>query len=125
MDGLVDFMFTDRRDKFDMCKYWEIDKTNSNKSKLEYLNVEPSGLFYAKLYSPQSYDKNIVGGVFMFDEETTSIISNDDLSGIMENYIVEFRGNLYRVDSVSKRQLRKTNQFNDIFGYSYVLNLKR
>lgn len=129
--GLIDFMFTDRRDKFDVCIYWKTDKEildaygNKIYNKLDYVETEPSGSFYGKLYSPQYFDKNIVGNSFMFDEEIVSIITDEDLSDLKINDIIKFRNEIYRVDTISKKPKRKNNQFNDEVGYSYIINLKR
>ena len=124
-NGMYDLMFTSRRDKFDLCTYWLKDQENPNRAILEYLEYEPSGHFNAKVYSPEYNEKNVIAGSFMLDKETITIVSTDDLAELKENDIVEFRGDLYRVDYISKAQIRKNNEFLDDVEYSYSLTLKR
>ena len=123
--GLADFMFTSRRTFFDRCLYWKVDNEQPNRSKLDYLQDEPSGFFDAKLYSQFYNDKNVIAGVFMFDEENVTIITEADLSAVKQNDVVMFREELYRINNISKQPIRTNNQFSDNVGYSYILSLKR
>ena len=123
--GLADFIFTSRRKMFDRCRYWKVNQDNVARNLLDYLDDEPSGFFDAEVYSSFYNDKNIIAGSFMFDEETITLRTEADISDVKKNDVVEFREEMYRISNVSKKPLRKNNQFTDDCGYEFFISLKR
>lgn len=101
--------FTSRRTNFDVCKYW---KRNENDSSLEeYVHEHHySGIFYAKEATAQMGQKNIIGNMFMFDQNTATIETMDSVD-ISAGDIIEFQDGLWIVSSVQKSMNNKSKQF--------------
>lgn len=111
-------LFQSRRNMNEYCKWWLRDETDEmEEDELIYKRV-PAGYFYAVEVNAEVQDDNMIGGVFMADKTYVIIKSSDDLSNIY-NYnekqdirnkvIVEYQGELWRVESVQKRKVRIQN----------------
>lgn len=121
--GFVD-MFTSRRDCFDDCRYWKkIEDDNMNYIDYEY--EEPSGYFAAKQITSIQNMPQVVAGLFMFDSNSVTIQSYEDLSELSRDDIIEFRGNIYRLQDIQSTPIRKNNQFYDEVCMVYYMRLKR
>ena len=86
---------TSRRTNFDECKYWKRDETDSSLE--DYVHEHRySGIFYAKETTAQVGQKNIVGNMFMFDQNTATI-ETMDLVDISSGDIIKFQDELWIV----------------------------
>ena len=121
--GFVD-MFTSRRDCFDDCRYWK-KLEDDNMNYIDYEYEEPSGFFAAKQITSIQNMPQVVAGLFMFDSNTVTLQSYEDLSELSRDDIVEFQGEIYRLQDIQAARLRKTNQFTDYGGKVYYMRLKR
>lgn len=106
--GCID-LYTGRRTHFFECKYWNRDNTDADLEEIVH-NDEPSGSFYAKEENSVQHNINIVGGAFMFDEQSVFISTNDDVS-IKKGDIVLFDGEYWNVLNVQVRDVHKNAQF--------------
>lgn len=111
-------LFQSRRNMNEYCRWWlRNESEEEEEDKLIYKRV-PAGYFYAVEVTAEVQDDNMIGGVFMADKTSVTIKSSDDLSNIY-NYnenedirnkvIVEYQGQLWRVDNVQKRKARIQN----------------
>lgn len=111
-------LFQSRRNMNEFCKWWarkESDDDDNEEDSLVFKRV-PSGTFFAKEVNAEVNDDNIIGGVFMTDKTSVAIMSSDDLSNLynekesMKNRVlVEYQGELWRVENVQKRKARIQN----------------
>ena len=136
-NGFNDTLFGSRRDYFDKCRFWKkVDFTNeeyssivvvsNDRNKLMHNLREPSGYFYAKPISAENSNSNLIGGTFMFESNSVTLKTNDDISMIQKDDLVEFRGMIYRLVSLQKKLLRMNpSQYSNEAKYSYYLELIR
>ena len=112
-------LFQSRRNQNEYCRWWGRKERDSSgdfeEDILVYKNV-PSGFFYAKEISGEAQDDNVIGGIFMTDKTSVTIMSSDDLSDlynvkqdIRNRVLVEYQGELWRVDNVQKRKAKIQN----------------
>lgn len=81
MGGSFD-LWGSRRINFEYCEWYERDeKATKDLSKLVY-NKKPTAIFYAKETSAESRQKQELGGLFLGDESTIQIVTQDDVEGI-------------------------------------------
>lgn len=98
-----------RRGDFDKCKYWVVDAKNVDLSEYTHENT-PSGIFYAQEVTSEEKKKLIVGSGFMFDENSTTIKTNDQLE-LKEGDLIEFQDEIWYVKNCQQRKINKTRQF--------------
>lgn len=116
--GSID-IYTSRRNEFDECAYWSRDDDEQDLSKYAYEN-DITGIFYAKEMSALSTQKNNVGGVFLYDEDSITIETSDIVS-IKAGDIVRYDDKLWLVMSVQKKEIHKRKQFlKDSFYKTYI-----
>lgn len=101
--------YTSRRCCFNKCKYWKRD--DSNRELSDYTNeLNPSGVFFAKESSAQTKQKNIVGGMFMFDQNFITIETKDNVS-IESGDVVEYLNEIWLVANVQEKLNYKSKQY--------------
>ena len=108
--------FQSRRNMNEYCRWWSRDESDDvEEDELVYKRVS-SGYFYAKEVNAEVNDDNIIGGVFMTDKTSVTIMTGDDLSSmynikqdVRNRVLVEYQGELWRVDNVQKRKARIQN----------------
>lgn len=100
---------TSRRTLHNKCRYWKVKDKTKDKSEIVYEQKE-AGVFYAKEISAFSKDMQIIGEVFMFQSNVTTIVTTD-INDININDIVEFNNKIWRVVNVQKRRVMKQSQF--------------
>ena len=70
-----------------------------------------SGSFWAKEVTPKRTEDTQVGGVFMFERDTITIKTPDNLEGMASKDLVEFRGEIWRVNNVQRSKARNQQTF--------------
>ncbi len=122
---MINSIFTSRRDMPHLCRYWKQDETEYyDKNEIGY-KKKAEGEFYAKEVSSQQNSSQVVGGVFMFDNNTVSLKTNDDIENMRKNDIVEYNEEFWRVIDIQKKPIRKNSQFMKRQIYTYYISLKR
>lgn len=128
-------LFQSRRNMNERCRWWSRNESDEiEENELRYKRV-PSGYFYAKEVNAEVQDDNIIGGVFMTDKTSVTIMSSDDLISlqneqldIRNKVLVEYQGELWRVDNVQKRKARIQNtefgNVNRVSHYWYLSLIK-
>lgn len=115
--------FVSRRNNFTECEYWLRD-VNGDPNELIYQSRRPNGTFDAKQMSSETSGVQVIGGVFMIDIYGVSIQTDDDVSFLKANDVVEFKGTFYRITDIQKAIIRNNNQFSDDISYRYYMNLR-
>ena len=105
--GCID-LFTTRRTYFYQCNYWRVDDLNKNINELVN-EQKPTGRFYAKKENAETNQGNVVGGAFMFDANSITISTADDID-IQKNDAVLFDGEVWRVRDVQSNEIEKQAQ---------------
>lgn len=99
-----------RRDCHEFCKWWVRNEGDEYTPDELIMKRPPSGTFYAKEFSPEYYDNNVVGGSFMFDRTTITIRTPDDVSTLQKqvknNCIIEYQGEKWIAVSVQRKNIR-------------------
>lgn len=106
--GCIDLLLG-RRGDFEKCKYWVRDEEDEDLSQYVY-EVSPTGSFYGTEVSPEDLRKMIVNNVFMFDESLVTIYTNGYID-LKKGDLVEFRDEIWIVQSCQSKRVRKSIQF--------------
>lgn len=109
-------LFQSRRNMNESCRWWSRnDSDEISDNELRYRRV-PRGYFMAKEVNAEVQDDNVIAGTFMTDKTSVTIMSSDDLSDlynenedITNKVLVEYQGDIWRVDNVQKRKARIQN----------------
>jgi hypothetical protein len=121
--GMLD-LFTSRRTMHDKCNYWRRESNEDINALIHEIN-EPSGFFYAKQITSIQDMPQVLAGVFLFDSETVTIQSNDELDKLKRDDIIQFRGEIWRLEQIQATPIRINNQYNYDVQMTYFLWLKR
>lgn len=124
MAGSID-LWGSRRVNFERCEWYGRDeKATKDLSKIVYKS-KPNAVFYAKETSAESRQKQELGGLFLGDESTMQIVTNDDVEGIKGGDLVKFRGMMWHVTSTQMTETHKQSQFLDKVTRTTYIGLRR
>ena len=102
-------LFQSHRNFNERCRWWtrnESDQYEDNK--LVYKRI-PSGSFFAKEAASEASDDNVIGGTMLIRKTTITIFSPDNLEMIKPKDLVEYQGEIWRVEDSQKRISRIQN----------------
>lgn len=124
MNGSVN-LFTSRRGCWDECTYWKRSDIGDTVSldRICY-DFKPSGTFYAKENSGYSEQMERLDSAFSVHGTTTALQTNDDVSDVNVNDVIQFNSKMWRVTYIQKQRIRRKSAFNVDGTYSYVLFVK-
>ena len=111
------------RGTYEKCKYWVRDDDAKDLTEYVYEN-KPSGTFYAKRITAQDYKKLVINNAFMFDDSLVTLYSKGQIN-LKESDIVEFKGELWRVQDCQSKQIDKNTQFMSRPDYVSYIRIKR
>lgn len=97
--GRVD-IYHSRRTMFNRCVYWNVSGQRAAEDIV--MDTEPSGIFYAKEISPNANRPQEIMNIFMFDDNTITLLTEDNVSDMKKNSIVRYAGQLWRVTNISR-----------------------
>ena len=124
MGGSFD-LWGSRRINFEYYEWYERDeKATKDLSKLVYKS-KPTAIFYAKEISAESRQKQEFGGLFLGDESTIQIATQDDVEGIKGGDLVKFRGQMWHVTGTQATEVHKQGQFLDKTTKTTYIGLRR
>lgn len=98
--------FQSRRNYNEYCRWWSME--DGDDSELAHDRIA-DGSFWAKKAAAEDVTDVIVGGAFMFDKDAVTLKTPDNLDGIREHDLVEYRGEKWLVTSVQKSDARLQN----------------
>lgn len=109
-------LFQSRRNMNEWCRWWSRKENDEiDDDELVYKRV-PRGYFNAKEVTAEVQDDNVIAGIFATDKTVLTIMTGDDLSDlyndkqdIRNRVIVEYQGDIWRVDNIQKRKARIQN----------------
>ena len=109
-------IFQSRRNMNEQCRWWIRNESDElDEDELIFKRV-PRGFFFAKEVTAEVQNDNVIGGEFMADKTSLTIMSSDDLTDmyvqtqdITNKALVEYQGEIWRVEDVQKRKARIQN----------------
>lgn len=102
-------IFQSRRNFNERCRWWSRNEDDRYEPSDLISKRVASGQFWAKEMSAMQLMNTNLGNAFRIDSEHTTIKTPDDLDGIKADDIVEYQGDLWRVDDVQKTKARMQN----------------
>ena len=108
-----------------MCEWWSRSTFDGqlNMSKIAY-ELSPTGLFHAKNVGEFTFNRRNDANM-RYSNSYVTIETPDDASAVRADDLVRFRGILYRVDNIVRREISKSRQFMRRPYSVYVLQLTR
>lgn len=116
-------IYHSRRGKFRKCSYW-LRKDNEPVEQLVY-NVAPTGIFYAVEASVISKVSNNTYGRVLFDKQTVTLMTDDDIEDITQNSIVLYKEQIWLVVDVQIELHMKETEFSKERHATRYLTLRR
>lgn len=131
-------IFTSRRNHFCTCYYWkknereiEMDANLSSMVSVDRetnelcYEREPDGTFEANEVSTYERGNNIISDTFLFEENSVTLKTNDNIPFLTVNDVVVHDGYVWRVTSTSRKKRKRTSQFGNECSFSTYISLKR
>lgn len=118
-------LYHSRRNMHNFCAFWVRDESGIGNSEEYVYKNKPTGYFYAKEIDAETVNNNIIFGAFMADQHHILIESADDLSGMTENSLVRYKGDIWRVENLQKRIILKETEYNSTTNYYWYIQLVR
>ena len=123
--GNVD-LFHSRRNNYEECYYWVRDESVSVGDASQWiLKNKSNGVFYAKEVSPKYNQANPQANVFMYDKNTISLETDDDIDEISRGCIVLYNGKPWMVVDCQKRIHQKESEFDTEKHYTTIVSIRR
>ena len=104
-------IYNSRSTYHEKCRWWHRNESDEIETDEIITKRIADGTFVAKEVSPVRTQDIQVGGAFMFEKDTITIKSPDNLFGLSSEDLVEFRGELWRVITVQRSKARNQNTF--------------
>lgn len=123
MAGGCTNIYTSRRTMHEKCLWWRRNNDDRDLSVLAEETV-PAGSFTAKSESASNYRKQELGSMFLFDENTTTISTNDDVD-ILTGDFVKYQGTYWRVLNVQQVPQRRETEFSARVDMRTYIQMKR
>ena len=103
-------LFQSHRNFNEQCRWWHRNESEEDleDNELFYKRI-PTGSFFAKEAASEMNDSNILGGVMLANKSTITIYSPDNLEAIRPNDLVEFQGQMWRVEDNQAKIFRMQN----------------
>lgn len=118
-------IYHSRRGKFRRCRYWVRDTSkNIDRSKF-VLENKATGVFYAEEVDSIVNDQKQVLNVMMFDKNSVSLETRDEVDDISRGSIVEYNGDIWFVENVQFIPHKKETEFSNKLHFTTLLNLRK
>ena len=104
-------LYNSRSTYHERCRWWHRNESEELEPDEIAMKRIADGSFLAKEVSPVRTQDIQVGGVFMFEKDTITIKSPDNLKGVASEDIVEFRGELWRVITIQRSKSKIQNTY--------------
>lgn len=102
-------IFQSRRNYNEPCKWWARNESDEHEPNELVSKRVPNGTFMAKEMSPMQLMNMNLGGAFRIDSTHTTIKSTDNLEEMKGDDLVEYQGELWRVDDIQKSKAKIQN----------------
>jgi hypothetical protein len=92
------------------CFYWKRDVNGAMDNEELVHKTNPTGVFYAKIVSSKSNDKQDIAGVFRVGIEGITIETND-IVNLDKDDLIQFDGKIWLVGRVNDDPVQKNAEF--------------
>lgn len=106
------------------CLYWKRDKEGAMDNEELVHKEMPSGIFYARVYSDRSRDKQDVAGVFRTGLDSITLETNDTVD-IEEDDLVQFNCEVWIAGRSSSEPIQKMSEFGYHASQRTILELRK
>lgn len=118
-------IYHSRRGKFQRCVYWLRDTSKNIDRNKFVLENEPTGTFYAKIVNNIINEAKQVQNAMLFDRDTVTIETNDDILDIKKGSLVKFLDEIWFVENASFMPHNKESEFSNKLHTTTYLNLRK
>ena len=119
-------IYHSRRTNYRKCIYWIRDERDSVANASKWIaNKKPAGSFYAKPISNKTTMNNQVSGIMLFDRNTITLETDDDIDNIQLNSIVKYNNVVWILENIQAIPHKKEMAFSTRIHYKYVLTIRR
>ena len=123
--GNID-IYHSRRTNYAECRYWVRDESVAAGDLNQWiLKNKSNGVFYAKEVSPKYNQANPQANVFMYDKDTITLETDDDVDELSRGCIVLYNGKPWMVSDVQKRVHEKESEFDIEKHYTTIVSIRR
>lgn len=106
------------------CFYWKRDISGVMDNEELVHKTKPTGIFYAKIVSSKSNDKQDIAGVFRVGIEGISIETND-IVNLDKDDLIQFDGKIWIVGRVNDDPVQKNAEFGHHTSKKTVIELNK
>jgi len=89
------------------------------------LQTTPKGIFYARDITASTFSKQQVNNTFMFDKNTTTIETSDDVSDLEVGSVLLYLGKVWFVENIQAITHTKSTEFSDKMEATYYIAIRR
>lgn len=123
--GSID-IYHSRRTNYAECYYWNRNESDRVGDASNWIvNNAPSGSFYAKEISPQYNQQQQISNAFLYDANTISLQTDDDIEDMKRGCIVKYNNDVWMVESIQKQPHRKESAMCIDIEYRYIISLRK
>lgn len=118
-------LWSSRRDKFIECEYFSQNESDYIENDEIAHNVKADGVFFASEVGPRTSGSQVIAELFMVEEVSAVLKTEDDISKLKKNDIVRYEGKSYRVENVQKTTMNKQRNFlRKSYSATYYVSLR-
>ena len=118
-------IYHSRRGKFRRCRYWKRDTSKSVDLNQYKLEKTATGIFYAIEINNLVNDQKQVSNVILFDKNTATLQTEDEINDISKGCIVEYLNEIWYVESCQFVPHIKEGEFSNKLHTSTIINIRR
>ena len=116
-------IYNTRRGYFNKCKWYARDEDTGESNEI-IISRPANGIFYAKEIAAQTSQDKVINGMFLFDQDTITIESQDSLTGIKRGCLVEYNGKIWHLINVQESIVKKQREFTHKTSATWYLQLR-
>lgn len=119
-------IYHSRRTNYRKCIYWNRDERDSIANSSKWIaNNKPDGSFFGRPVSNKTTMNNPVNNVMMFDRNSITLETDDDIDNIQVNSIVKYNNSVWILENIQAIPHIKEMAFSTRTHYKYILTLRR
>lgn len=102
-------IFQSRRNYNELCRWWSRSEDDAYSDNTLIMKRVPTGTFMAKEVSPEQIQDVVIANSFMFEKNSITLKSPDNLIGIKCDDLVEYQDEMWIVSNVQKSKAKIQN----------------
>lgn len=102
-------IFQSRRNYNEPCRWWSRSDDDQYSDDELIMRRVPTGTFMAKEVSAEQIQDVVIANAFMFEKNTITLKTPDNLDGIKNHDLVEYQGEKWVIENVQKSKAKIQN----------------